>query len=227
MTISIPDSTTLTITDPNGVTLSMITGTDVYQPFRETTPAIVALKAELAKKDSVSGLKLADFGAGTGQLGIIAKKFFPELEVHAYDNDANAEKYILANAELNNLSVTAHIMDVADIPNSDKFDIVMSAPPFFPEVLKKLRYEGVHANDPESSVFGGVAGLDVQQVFITKAAAVLNQGGFIIAVHAPTQKDAVLEMLAAAGLSDMDTLVVDNGEEFNVTDAVYTVAYKN
>ena len=227
MTISIENSTTLSITDADGVTLSMITGADVYQPFGETTPAIVALKQELAKKDSLAGLKLADFGAGTGQLGVIAKKFFPELEVHAYDNDANAEKYILANAELNNLEVTARIMDVADISNSDKFDVVISTPPFFPEILKRLSYAGIHENDPESSVYGGVSGLDVQQVFVAKASDVLNDGGFVIAVHSPTQKDAVYEMLAAAGLSDVSTVVVDNGEEFNVVDAVYTIAYKN
>jgi release factor glutamine methyltransferase len=227
MTISIENSTTLTITDADGVSLSMITGADVYQPFAETTPSIVALKAELAKKDSLDGLKLADFGAGTGQIGVIAKKFFPALEVHAYDNDPAAEKYILANAELNNLEVAAHIMDVADISNSDKFDVVMSTPPFYPEVLKKLSYSGAHLQDPDSAVFSGVEGLDAQEVFINKAAAVLNQGGFVIAVHSPTQKDAVYAMLTAAGLSDLNTVVVDNGEEFNIVDAVYTVAYKN
>lgn len=227
MTISIPGSTTRTFTKDNGETLSMITGTDVYQPLAETTPAILALRAELEKKDSLAGLKLADFGAGTGQLGIIAKTIFPELEVHAYDNDPATEKYITANAELHNVDVTAHIVDVASISNSDKFDVVISTPPFYPEVLKKVRYEGVHSEDPESAVYGGKDGLEVQTVFITKAAAVLNQGGFVITVHAPTQKEAVYEMLAAAGLSDVTTLVIDNGEEFNVADAVYTVAYKN
>jgi release factor glutamine methyltransferase len=227
MTISIPGSTTRTFTKDNGETLSIITGTDVYQPLAETTPAILALRTELDKKDSLAGLKLADFGAGTGQLGIIAKTVFPELEVHAYDNDPATEKYITANAELHNVDVTAHIVDVASISNSDKFDVVISTPPFYPEILKKLNYGGVHANDPESAVYAGKDGLDLQSVFINKASAVLNQGGFIVAVHAPTQKDAVYELLTAAGLSDATTLVVDNGEEFNIVDAVYTVAYKN
>lgn len=226
MTISIPGSIVKSATD-GSETLSMITGSDVFQPLSVTSAAFVLVKRELNKLSSLDGLKLADFGTGTGQLAVWSKKYFPALEVHAYDNDPNAEKYVLANAELNNVDITAHIMDVADISNSDKFDIVISTPPFFPEVLKKLNYVGVHSQDPETSTYGGTHGLDVQQVFITKAASVLNAGGFIVTAHSLAQKDAVHAMLTEAGLSDIDTLVVDNKEEFNVVDAIYTVAYKN
>ena len=226
MTISIPGSIVKSATD-GSETLSMITGTDVYQPLSVTAPTFVLVKRELNKLSSLDGLKLADFGSGTGQLAVWSKKYFPALEVHAYDNDANAEKYILANAELNNVDITAHIVDVADISNSDKFDVVISTPPFFPEILKKLNYSGVHSDDPETSVYGGKDGLDVHKVFIAKAANVLNAGGFIVTAHSIAQKDAIYALLEEAGLSNIDTLVIDNGEEFNLVDAVYTVAYKN
>jgi len=227
MTISIPGSTVKSATHSSGETLSMITGEDVYQPLSVTAPAFVLVKRELNKLSSLDGLKLADFGTGTGQLAVWSKKYFPALEVHAYDNDANAEKYVLANAELHNVDITAHIMDVADISNSDKFDIVISTPPFYLEILKKLNYAGDHPQGPETSLYGGQDGLDVQRVFVSKAADVLNAGGFIVTAHTAPQQETVYALLAEAGLSDIDTLVVDNGEEFNLVDAVYTVAYKN
>jgi release factor glutamine methyltransferase len=227
MTISIPNSIVKSATDDSGEVLSMITGTDVFQPLSVTAPAFVLVKRELNKLSSLDGLKLADFGAGTGQLAVWSKKYYPALEVHAYDNDANAEKYILANAELHNVDITAHIMDVANIPNSDKFDVVISTPPFYPEILKRLKYNEIHAQDPDASVYAGIDGLDAHEVFIAKAASVLNAGGFVVTAHSIVQKDAVYALLTAAGLSDIDTLVIDNGEEFNLVDAVYTVAYKN
>jgi release factor glutamine methyltransferase len=233
MTISIENSNIVSIITDEGKTISMITGEDVYQPLKETTPALDLLFAELRKFDSVNqldipeGYKIADFGSGTGQLAVWSKKYYPALEVHAYDNDANAEKYILANAELHNVDITAHVMDVANIPNSDKFDVVISTPPFYPEILKRLKYNEIHAQDPDASVYAGIDGLDAHEVFIAKAASVLNAGGFVVTAHSIVQKDAVYALLTAAGLSDIDTLVIDNGEEFNLVDAVYTVAYKN
>ncbi len=227
MTISIPGSTVKTATKSSGETLSMITGDDVYQPLSVTAPTFVLVKRELDKLSSLAGLKLADFGTGTGQLAVLSKKYYPALEVHAYDNDANAEKYVLANAELHDVDITAHIMDVANIPNSDKFDIVISTPPFYAEILKKLNYGGDQPKGPETSLYAGQDGLDAHRVFISKAANVLNAGGFIVTAHTAPQQEDIYALLTEAGLSDIDTLVVDNGEEFNLADAVYTVAYKN
>jgi release factor glutamine methyltransferase len=234
MTISIENSRTESITNSVGAVREMITGPDVYQPLKETSHTTVAMGQELQAleaADELGGLRVADFGSGTGQNAVWAKFVFPGLEVHAYDNDPNAEKYILANAELYNVDITTHIMDVADISNDEEFDIVLSNPPYYPAILKTLHLAGSHSDDPDSAVYGGVDGTDVQAVFIAKAGNVLKSGGFIVAVHSRPQKEAVYTMLIQNGFGTPVTYdlanVADKTDELDLVNAVFTVAYKN
>lgn len=234
MTISIENSRRESITNSVGAVREMITGSDVYQPLKETSHATIAMGQELQAleaADALGGIKVADFGSGTGMHAVFAKFVFPGLEVHAYENDPNAEKYILANAELYNVDITTHIMDVADISDNEEFDIVISSPPYYPLVLKTLRLSGVHAGDPDSAVYGGVDGTDVQAVFIAKAGNVLKPGGFIVVVHSRPQKEAVDAMLAENGFGTPVTHdlanVASNADELDLVNAVFTVAYKN
>ena len=234
MTNSIPNSTVESITNSSGVVRSMITGADIYQPLKETSNAMVAVGQELQEleaADALGGLRLADFGSGSGQLAVWAKFVFPGLEVHAYDNDPNTEKYMLANAELYGVDITAHIMDIADLPDSADFDIVISNPPYYPEILKRLGHAGAHLNDPDSAVYGGASGLEFQPLFISKAAGVLKSGGYIVAVHSLPQKEDIYSILAENGFGtpvthDLNN-VRENTEELDLADAVFTVAYKN
>lgn len=237
MTISIPNSKTasVTITDPAPGApseLSLIYGDDVYKPLEETSEAFILLENHLKSLPSTAGIKVADFGAGSGQFAVWTKNFFPDTDVHAYEIDPNAEKYINANAELYGVAVTAHITDVANISDSEEFDAIISSPPFIPEVVKTMpggqNLIDNHRVDPEVSVFGGYKGLAVSQIFIEKAGKTLKSGGILVSVHSVLQGDDIQQILEANGFGNItrSTQTIDYAFT-NISNAGYTVAYKN
>jgi release factor glutamine methyltransferase len=228
MTISIPDSSTVSITSPDGVVFELITGADVFQPLMETTPAVdVFFKPYEDDFNKAAGFKLADFGAGTGALGIMVKKTYPQIDVTLYENDPAAEKYILANAELHSADVTVNIMDVKDISDAEEFDAVISTPPHIPNIVKNLNHPILHGEDPETAVYGGPRGLDVSKIFIEKAAQVVKPGGYIVTAHGLPQTDDIHTMLEENGFSNITTSRLNEPREFPIDEAVFTIAYKN
>lgn len=226
MTISIPGSTKVSATNPDNVTFELFTGPDVYQPLLETTMAVDVFFKPYEDLGKPSGFKVADFGAGTGALGIMVKKTYPQLDVALYDNDPNAEKYMLANAELHNVDVETNIMDVADISGVE-FDAIISSPPYIPIILKKLANVGTHMEDPDNTVFGGYKGLEVADVFITKAAEVLKTGGYLVEVHSHAQTEDIHTLLENNGFSNIVTSRLNVPTDLDLLDAVFTIAYKN
>jgi release factor glutamine methyltransferase len=232
MTISIPGSTKLSRAnkDKDGndtAPLEIITGPDVYQPFMDTFWSLNLFFTKYREMNTPSNFKVADFGAGTGQVGVFIKKTYPEqMDVHLYENDPVAEQYILANAELHNVDVTTHIMDVANIVAPGQFDAVVSTPPFLPSVLRKMNWGGHHSKDPDTAIFGGLKGLDVATVFINKAAEVLKSGGLLVHVHSHPQTADTTALLENAGFENIETIRLEP-MDFELEEAAFTVAYKS
>jgi methylase of polypeptide subunit release factors len=227
MTILIPNSIKVSMPNSDGVIIEMITGADVFQPLKETTPALEVFFKQYRDMGTPDNFKVADFGSGTGQLGILVKRTYPQTEVSLYENDVDAEKYIRANAELHAVDVSVNMMDVADITATAEFDAVISSPPFLPEILKKINWSGNHNSDPETAIFGGYRGLDVTKVFIAKAAEVLKPGGYIVQTHSHPQTEDVVALLGDAGFSNIETFRLNDPSELDLEEASFTLAFKN
>ena len=224
--ISIPDSTVVSKTF-DGIELRVVTGPDVYQPLDQTSPAFTLLHDHLKTLESTEGLKIADFGSGTGQFSVWTKNVFPDTEVHAYDIDPNTEKYQDANKELSNVDFTSHIMNVRDIPSTEEFDAIISSPPFIPDVVKKIGIADYLNDFPEVSIFGGYKGLEVIDIFIQKAGETLKSGGCLVQVHSPSQTEDVEELLVNNGFSGIDTWAPNVPTQLKLDEAMFTIAFKN
>jgi len=230
--MTIPNSSVRQLATSNGVTISLTSGPDVYQPLAETTPAWPIMKNLIDAAPSQDGLVFGDFGTGTGQFAIFAKWTFPGMTVKAYDNDPAVQKYVEENlvthAGLTADAVELNIMDVADIDPDTEFDFIISTPPYYADVIKTLpSISHPHVEDPDSAVFGGFKGLEVQAVFLDKAAQTLKAGGAILVVHARTAKDDVADMLTQRGFTNLSYHQDANPSELMpIVDAGFTVAYK-
>jgi methylase of polypeptide subunit release factors len=230
--MTIPNSTVRQLNTSDGVTISLTSGPDVYQPLEETTPAWPIMKSLIDAAPPQAGRVFADFGTGTGQFAVFAKWTFPDMIVKAYDNDPAVQKYVEENlvthAGLTADAVELNIMDVADIDPTTEFDFIISTPPYYADVIKTLpSISHPHTEDPESAVFGGFKGLEVQAVFLDKAAQTLKPGGAILVVHARTAKDDIADMLTQRGFVNL-SYHHDSGESvlMPIVDAGFTVAYK-
>lgn len=74
------------------------------------------------------GKSLLDLGSGYGPIGIVIKKFNPDLEVDAVDVNSRATELNKLNAKINNTAITVHLCD--DILTLNKsFDTILLNPP--------------------------------------------------------------------------------------------------
>jgi methylase of polypeptide subunit release factors len=230
--MTIPNSTVRQHVLSSGTILALTSGPDVYQPLTETAFGFSIAKNYLDTLASRDGLVAADFGTGTGQFAVWLKDTFPEVTVKAYDNDPATEKYVVENltvhAGLSADAVEINIMDVADIDPATKFDFIISTPPYYADVVKTIpTITHSHMDDPETAVYGGYKGLEVQTVFLDKAAQTLNAGGAILVVHARSAKDDIAEMLTQRGFTNITYTEDPNDSDLNpVVDAGFTFANK-
>ncbi len=99
--------------------------------------------------------KILDIGTGSGAIAISLAKEFPEATIFAIEVDANAIKV----AKKNNLDLQTNVQFIQmnvlteNIPDSLKFDIIVSNPPYIPPSEKKSMDKSVLDYEPELALF--------------------------------------------------------------------------
>jgi len=94
------------------------------------------LLGSLAKAENPS--KILDIGAGTGVIALMLAQRFPSSAVTALEIDADAAEQAGQNFRANPFSERMRLClgRVQDFLSEDKFDLIVSNPPFFPDHLK-------------------------------------------------------------------------------------------
>lgn len=212
--------------DGSTVTLEFITGDNVHPPLSNTSyawkPIYTAINAAGKSSDA---LKIADFGAGAGTLGIFAKLHCSNASVFAYENNPLAFEYLQANILKHNVDVTAELVSVADVTEGD-FDYIIATPPCLPAGAKAV--QAAHSLNPEYSVYPGDSrGRAAHEVFIPAVAANLKDGGMVSYAHTASQLDYIVGELESAGLTVVETVSNDNEDKVTpAIDLVFTIATK-
>lgn len=108
-----------------------------------------------------NNLKILDIGTGSGCIAITLAKNLPTTEVFALDVSNEALSVARENAELNNVDVEyikANILDEENVMLSlskhlNKFDIIVSNPPYVRQQEKQEIKNNVLNNEPHLSLF--------------------------------------------------------------------------
>ncbi len=104
-------------------------------------------------------LNVLDIGTGSGCIAIALAKNLPNASVYAIDVSENALEVAKRNAELNEVQVEfiqADILkdfDTKGVLVSQKFDIIVSNPPYVRELEKDLMQPNVVDNEPHLALF--------------------------------------------------------------------------
>lgn len=101
-----------------------------------------------------SELKILDFGTGSGCIAISLAKFFPKAQIYAVDVSTEALKVAETNALKNNVNINfveANILDIEIL--QEKYDIIVSNPPYIRELEKELMQKNVVDNEPHLALF--------------------------------------------------------------------------
>jgi release factor glutamine methyltransferase len=99
-------------------------------------------------------LNILDIGTGSGCIAISLKHYFPNADVDAFDISTEALKTAKENARLNQTKVNFDIVDILNAPpQSKKWDIIISNPPYIPEQEKNDIQPNVLNHEPHLALF--------------------------------------------------------------------------
>ncbi|MDR0580092.1 MAG: methyltransferase [Campylobacteraceae bacterium] len=129
---------------------------------------------------------ILDIGCGCGILGLLLKRDFPSVNLNAIDIQKEHIRLALKNVQENVLSANVILGDFTKFDFSEKFDFIVSNPPFYHESTKKSKDESLKISRYANS-------LPLQE-FLLKSAMLLKQKGFFIFCYDSKQiSDIILQ----------------------------------
>lgn len=148
---------------------------------------------------------IIDFGTGTGCLLVALLKEFPNAEGVGVDISMPTIKVARKNIEAHNLKKRAQIIRSnwgGDVSHS--FDLIVSNPPYIPEVdIARLEPE-VREHEPHLALVGMDAdGLGCYREILSDVPRLLNAGGHIIFECGMGQAAMLKTMMQKAGLKEI------------------------
>ncbi|MCW1928897.1 peptide chain release factor N(5)-glutamine methyltransferase [Bhargavaea beijingensis] len=194
-----------------GVPLQYVTGREMFcgRPFT-VTPDVLIPRPETEELVSVAlsragriwpgrdGLRMADIGTGSGAIAVTFKLERPGTEVTATDISPAALRVAKANADQLGAEVSFLEGDMAVPLSGEKWDIVLSNPPYINPADGSEMSETVTGHEPHQALFAEEKGLAHYRTLADSLPALMAVPGLIGVEIGHDQGPAVLGMLRAA-----------------------------
>ncbi len=148
--------------------------------------------------------RIVDIGAGSGAISVALAHKLPQAIVTALDISPAALAIAEGNAKLNAVSIRLLCGDLLAPVAAERFEIVVSNPPYVPAVDRDSLAVEVREYEPGLALFAGDDGLDIYRRLIPEAFAVLVPGGFIALEIGFGQSPAIAGLLAASGFQQIE-----------------------
>lgn len=186
--------------------------------------------------------RILDIGTGTGVMALMLAQRFEEASVEAVEIDETAAKTAASNFtnSIYKDRLTSHHIDIADFSSAQKFDLIVSNPPYFVNDLKNATHKkGIarHAETnffedlmakvnellTENGVFWFILPVKQAQMSIEKAAMYNLRPSYLIELHSDKSKPAFRWMVCLAKTENLP-----QHQHFYIyeEEKIYTKAYK-
>ncbi|MGA3082076.1 MAG: peptide chain release factor N(5)-glutamine methyltransferase [Terracidiphilus sp.] len=196
-----------------GEPIQYITGeTEFYGlPFRVTrdvliprpeTEHLVEKVIELAARFSAP--HIVDVGTGSGCIAVALAHKLPHAALTAIDLSAAALDIAEENAKHNEVSIRFFEDDLLTPVAGERFEIVVSNPPYVPTTDRPTLSVEVRDYEPALALFAGDDGLEVYRRLIPQALASLVPGGFLVLEIGFGQSSAIADLLRDSGFQQVD-----------------------
>ena len=167
---------------------------DVLSPRMETEELIyrVIEYVKTTKKDSI---KILDLCTGSGIIAITLKKELELKSVELIASDISEEALVVAkeNAELNNADIKFIQSDIFN--NIDeKFDIIVSNPPYIDRKDEITMKTNVLSYDPHLALFAEEEGMYFYRKIVEEAKNYLNDSGVIFFEIGHDQREKITKL---------------------------------
>ena len=168
---------------------------DTLIPRPETEEIVDKFLQQTKQDDS---LKVLDIGTGTGAIAIVAKKQRPNDDVTGTDLSPKALAVAKENAEANGVAVRFLEGDLTAPVKDEKFDVILSNPPYIGEHEKNVMDQSVLDYEPPMALFAENDGLFIYQRLAKELPGLLNSNGKIYLEIGYQQGEAVKELFQKA-----------------------------
>jgi release factor glutamine methyltransferase len=156
--------------------------------------------------------RVVDIGTGSGNIAVAAARQHPRAEVTAVDLSSEALAVAARNADRHGVTGRVRFLHgdmFAPIPADERFDFVLSNPPYIArEDLDRLP-AGVRDYEPHLALNGGPGGYVVFDRLIGQARDYLAPGGWLIVEIGAPQEEPARRRIAALGRYELTPTVHD------------------
>ena len=146
-----------------------------------------------------------DLCTGSGAIAVAVSKE-TGAKVYASDISIDALKLAKENEELNNAKIKFVLSDMFETFDSEKFDVIISNPPYIKsEDIKGLQKE-IREFEPISALDGGEDGLHFYRIIAKDAPKFLNKGGILFLECGIGQAEEIKNILNSNGFSQIEII---------------------
>ncbi len=187
--------------------LKFIVNKNVLIPRPETEELVDLIINENNKK---SNLQILDVGTGSGCIAVSLSKNLKTSNIYAIDIDLKALNIASKNSKLNNTKISVFQTDILSAKNnftSEKFDIIVSNPPYVTHSEKKYMEQNVLKYEPELALFVNDNSPIIFYIAIAKFAKknLTKNGKLYFEINEQFGKE-IVKMLISEDFSDVQIL---------------------
>ena len=174
---------------------------DVLSPRMETEELIYKV-IEYVKASSKNNFKILDLCTGSGIIAITLKKELEQVSVDIIASDISEKAIEVAKENAQNHNADIRFIQ-SDIFNNidDKFDIIVSNPPYIDRKDEVTMQDNVLKYDPHLALFAEEEGMYFYRKIIEQANDYLNENGVIFFEIGYDQKDKIIKLADLNGYS--------------------------
>lgn len=165
---------------------------DVLIP-QPDTEILVETVLDICKRYGNQSLRILDLCTGSGAIAISLSKIL-NTQVFASDVSIKTLKVAEKNNVMNNTKVEFIESNLFEKINGEKFDIIVSNPPYIKNEEIKLLSKQVQ-NEPYIALAGGEDGLDFYRKIIDEAYKYINKNGYLCLEIGYDQKEDLIKLI--------------------------------
>ena len=167
---------------------------DILSPRMETEELIYKV-IEYVKANNKNNLKILDLCTGSGIIAITLKKELEQVSVDVIASDISEEAIKVAeeNAQYHNADVRFIQSDIFNNID-DKFDIIVSNPPYIDRKDEVTMKENVLNYDPHLALFAEEEGMYFYRKIIEQAKDYLKENGVMFFEIGYDQRDKIINL---------------------------------
>jgi len=174
---------------------------DVLIPRPETEHLVEKV---IALATSLHTPRIVDVGTGSGCIAVAIATKLPQARITAIDISPAALAVAEENAQRHGVAVRFLQGDLLAPAAGERFDVVVSNPPYVPNADRASLSVEVRDFEPALALFAGDDGLEVYRSLIPAAFDALNPGGFVVLEIGYGQSPLIAELLARSGFAQIE-----------------------